>query len=219
MQCRLAMNFFQNYYVNPRLNKVYTADQYGLSLVGSFTRFVKDLYGLGARKLGVTSLPPLGCLPAAITLFGFHKPGCVSGINADVQKFNKRIDSASKALQKQLPGLKVVIFDIYKPLYDIVNSPSNYGFKEARRGCCRTGRVGATVFLCNPTTLAGTCPNATEWKEESVTFSCLLEHKVSQFTTRVAHLNEAFSVVRRVPILRPTMPAAGVNPWPAMILR
>ncbi|XP_038707901.1 GDSL esterase/lipase APG-like [Tripterygium wilfordii] len=157
-------DFLQNYYVNPRLNKVYTADQYGLSLVGSFTRFVKDLYGLGARKLGVTSLPPLGCLPAAITLFGFHKPGCVSGINADVQKFNKRIDSASKALQKQLPGLKIVIFDIYKPLYDIVNSTSNYGFKEARRGCCKTGRVGATVFLCNPTTLAaGTCSNATEY--------------------------------------------------------
>ncbi|KAF5741945.1 hypothetical protein HS088_TW10G00953 [Tripterygium wilfordii] len=45
------------------------------------------------------------------------------------------------------------------------------------------------------------------------------DKKVSQFMTRAARLNEAFSVVRRVPMLRPTMPAAGVNPWPAMILR
>ncbi|KAF5727080.1 hypothetical protein HS088_TW22G00767 [Tripterygium wilfordii] len=45
------------------------------------------------------------------------------------------------------------------------------------------------------------------------------DKKVSQFMTRAARLNEAFSVVRRVPILRPTMPAAGVNPWPAMISR
>ncbi|CAK7328836.1 unnamed protein product [Dovyalis caffra] len=45
------------------------------------------------------------------------------------------------------------------------------------------------------------------------------DKKVSQFTTRAARLNEAFSVVRRVPIVRPLLPAAGVNPWPVMSLR
>ncbi|KAF5745524.1 GDSL esterase/lipase APG [Tripterygium wilfordii] len=157
-----SSDFLQNYYVNPLINRVYTADQYGTYLVGSFTSFVKGLYGLGARKLGVTSLPPLGCLPAAITLFGFHEPGCVSRINTDVQQFNKKINSASQTLQKQLPGLKIVIFDIFKPLYDIVKSPSKYGFKEAKRGCCGTGTVETTVFLCNPKS-PGTCPNATEY--------------------------------------------------------
>ena len=37
--------------------------------------------------------------------------------------------------------------------------------------------------------------------------------------SRAARLNEAFSVVRRVPIIRPALPAAGVNPWPVMSLR
>ena len=85
------------------------------------------MYGLGARKIGVTSLPPLGCLPAAITLFGFHEPGCVARINTDAQAFNKKLNNAANSLQKKLPGLTVVIFDIYKPLYDVVKSPSNYG--------------------------------------------------------------------------------------------
>ncbi|KNA03675.1 hypothetical protein SOVF_206860 [Spinacia oleracea] len=40
-----------------------------------------ELYGLGARKIGATSLPPLGCVPATITLFGFHQGGCVSRLN------------------------------------------------------------------------------------------------------------------------------------------
>ncbi|KAK9270947.1 hypothetical protein L1049_026535 [Liquidambar formosana] len=45
------------------------------------------------------------------------------------------------------------------------------------------------------------------------------DKKVSQFMTRAARLNEAFSVVRRVPIIRPSLPAAGVTPWPVMSLR
>lgn len=75
----------------------------------------------------MTSLPPLGCLPAAITLFGFHEKGCVSRINIDAQGFNKKINSAAANLQKKLPGLKIVVFDIYKPLNDLIRSPSKYG--------------------------------------------------------------------------------------------
>ncbi|XVF16480.1 hypothetical protein REPUB_Repub10bG0034600 [Reevesia pubescens] len=45
------------------------------------------------------------------------------------------------------------------------------------------------------------------------------DKKVSQFMTRAARLNEAFSVVRRVPIIWPSLPTTGVNPWPMMSLR
>ncbi|CAI9754273.1 unnamed protein product [Fraxinus pennsylvanica] len=45
------------------------------------------------------------------------------------------------------------------------------------------------------------------------------DKKVSQFMSRAARLNEAFSVVKRVPVIRPTLPAVGVTPWPAMSLR
>ncbi|GKV27208.1 hypothetical protein SLEP1_g36404 [Rubroshorea leprosula] len=155
-------DFLQNYYVNPLLNKVYTPDQYGSYLLSVFSSFVKDLYGLGARKIGVTSLPPLGCLPLARTLFGWHEKGCVSRINNDAQQFNKKVNSAAANLQKQLPGLKIVVFDIYKPLYDIVKSPSKNGFVEATRGCCGTGTIETTSFLCNPKSL-GTCSNATQY--------------------------------------------------------
>ncbi|CAA3028874.1 GDSL esterase lipase APG [Olea europaea subsp. europaea] len=157
-----SSDFLQNYYVNPFINKIYTPDQYSSSLVAIFSSFITNLYGLGARRIGVTSLPPLGCLPAARTLFGFHESGCVSRINTDAQAFNKKINSAATQLQKQLPGLKIAIFDIFKPLYDLIKNPSNNGFKEATRGCCGTGTVETTSFLCNPRSI-GTCSNATEY--------------------------------------------------------
>lgn len=46
------------------------------------------------------------------------------------------------------------------------------------------------------------------------------DKKVSQIMVRVARLNEAFSVVKRVPIIRSSLPGAGgVTPWPVMGLR
>ncbi|KAL2968253.1 hypothetical protein AAZX31_15G020500 [Glycine max] len=137
-----SSDFVQNYYVNPLINKVFTPDHYSAYLVGAFSSFV---------KVCLTSLPPLGCLPAARTLFGFHEKGCASRINNDTQGFNKKIKSAAANLQKQLPGLKIVVFDTFKPLYDL-----------ARKGCCGTGIVETTSLLCNPKSL-GTCSNATQY--------------------------------------------------------
>lgn len=45
------------------------------------------------------------------------------------------------------------------------------------------------------------------------------DKKVSQFMSRAARLNEAFSVVKRVPVIRPQLPATGVSPWPVVSLR
>ncbi|XP_068651679.1 GDSL esterase/lipase APG-like [Aristolochia californica] len=156
-----SSDFVQNYYINPILNKFYSVDEFSDILIQSFSSFVEELYGLGARRIGATSLPPLGCLPATITLFGFGSNECVSNLNSDAQSFNRKINSATNQLQKQLSGLKIVVFDIYTPLYDLVKNPPKYGFAEARKGCCGTGTVETSV-LCNPKS-PGTCRNATQY--------------------------------------------------------
>ncbi|KAL6498397.1 hypothetical protein OROHE_026665 [Orobanche hederae] len=46
------------------------------------------------------------------------------------------------------------------------------------------------------------------------------DKKVSQVMSRAARMNEAFSVVKRVPVIRPSLPAVGsTNTWPVMTLR
>ncbi|KAG2315775.1 hypothetical protein Bca52824_018897 [Brassica carinata] len=113
------------YYVTPLLYKVYTPDQYGSMLL----KFIQQVYAIGARKIGVTSLPPTGCLPAARILFGFHEKGCVSRLHADDQQFNKKLNAAASKLQKQYSGLKIVVYDIFNPLYDLVQSLPSYPIK------------------------------------------------------------------------------------------
>lgn len=95
----------------------------------------QGLYGLGARKIGVTSLAPLGCFPAALTLFGFHENGCVSRINSDAQNFNKKLNAVAANLLKQHSDLKIVIFDIFTPLYGLIKSPSKSGL------CCHIDKL------------------------------------------------------------------------------
>ncbi|KAF6134324.1 hypothetical protein GIB67_005716 [Kingdonia uniflora] len=154
-------DFIQNYYVNPNLYRAYTPDQYSTLLVQAFSAFAQNLYGLGARRMGVTSLPPMGCLPAAITLFGSGSNQCVERLNRDSLSFNTKLSAMSQALQKKYPSLKMVIFDIYQPLIDLIKKPSENGFTEARRACCGTGTI-ETSLLCNARSV-GTCSNATNY--------------------------------------------------------
>ncbi|KAH6762264.1 GDSL-like Lipase/Acylhydrolase family protein [Perilla frutescens var. hirtella] len=156
-----SSDFIQNYYINPFLNTLYTPDQFSDILLRSYSSFIQKLYSIGARRIGVTSLPPAGCLPAAITIFGAGSNQCVPRLNNDAVSFNKKLNSTSLNLKANLPGLKLVVFDIYQPLLDIITNPSDSGFLEARRACCGTGMV-ETSFLCNEISV-GTCSNATQY--------------------------------------------------------
>nr|AFK39647.1 unknown [Lotus japonicus] len=156
-----SSDFVQNYYINPLLYKVYTADQFSDILIQCYASFIQNLYGLGARRIGVTTLAPVGCLPAAITLFGHDSNQCVARLNNDAVNFNRKLNTTSQSLQKSLPGLKLVLLDIYQPLYDLVTKPSENGFAEARRACCGTGLL-ETSILCNQKSI-GTCANASEY--------------------------------------------------------
>lgn len=152
-------DYVQNYYVNPMLSATYTPEQFADALMPPFTSFVEGLYSLGARRIGVTSLPPMGCLPASVTLFGGGNTGCVERLNNDSLTFNRKLGVAADAVKRRHSDLKLVVFDIYQPLLDLVQNPTNAGFFESRRACCGTGTIETSV-LCHQGA-PGTCTNAT----------------------------------------------------------
>ncbi|WOG91284.1 hypothetical protein DCAR_0310532 [Daucus carota subsp. sativus] len=156
-----SSDFIQNYYINLPLRGAYSIDRFSDMLLKSFTNFVEKLYGLGARRIGVTTLPPMGCLPAAISLFGRGSNQCVPRLNADSVMFNNKLNTTAEKLLNQYQGLKLVVFDIYTPLLELVMKPSDNGFAESRRACCGTGTI-ETSLLCNSMSV-GTCSNASQY--------------------------------------------------------
>uniref|UniRef100_A0A7N0U6S3 GDSL esterase/lipase n=1 Tax=Kalanchoe fedtschenkoi TaxID=63787 RepID=A0A7N0U6S3_KALFE len=155
-----SSDFVQNYYVNPLLYRAYTPDQFSDILLQSYSVFIQ-VVPLGARRIGVTTLPPIGCLPASITVFGSGVDGCVQKLNRDAISFNHKLNVTSQGLRRRLSGLNLVVLDIYQPLYGLVANPSENGFAEARRACCGSGLIETSV-LCNAKSV-GTCANASQY--------------------------------------------------------
>ncbi|KAF2543224.1 hypothetical protein F2Q70_00037319 [Brassica cretica] len=106
----------------------YSRNAYAEYLADLASEFIKKLSGLGAKKIGVFSAVPVGCVPAQRTLFGGFKRECYETLNKMAIHFNSKLSSSMDALQKQLPR-----------------------FKVADKGCCGTGRIALAV-LCNKLT-------------------------------------------------------------------
>jgi phospholipase/lecithinase/hemolysin len=85
------------------------------------------LYKLGARRIGVTTMPPLGCLPASIRLYGKGRDACVASLNGDAERFNRKLNATVKALKGRHADLKMAIFDIYTPLRKLAEAPAEQG--------------------------------------------------------------------------------------------
>ncbi|KAL0857547.1 hypothetical protein Bca101_062701 [Brassica carinata] len=128
----------------------YSRNTYAEYLADLASEFIKKLSGLGAKKIGVFSAVPVGCVPAQRTLFGGFKRECYETLNNMAMHFNSKLSSSMDALQKELPS-KLVYIDIYKTLHDIMTNSSRYGFKVADKGCCGTGRIELAA-LCNKLT-------------------------------------------------------------------
>lgn len=96
-------------------------------LLESVACTVQELYRLGARRIGVTSMPPLGCLPASIRLYGKGGSGCVRRLNGDAETFNRKLNATVEALAKRHADLRIAIFDIYTPLRDLSEAPAAQG--------------------------------------------------------------------------------------------
>lgn len=96
------------------------------------------MHRLGARRLVVVGVPPLGCMPLVKTIVGEAK--CVDNFNKAIFSFNSKLNGQMAALRATL-GLKCAFVDIYGVMQSAINNPKRYGFTEVSKGCCGTGTI------------------------------------------------------------------------------
>lgn len=88
------------------------------------------MYGLGARRIGVFSTPPIGCVPSQRTLGGGQLRACAEDYNGAATLFNSKLTATLDSLATQLPNSKLVYIDVYNPLLDLIMNHQNYGKKK-----------------------------------------------------------------------------------------
>ncbi|KAK6123812.1 hypothetical protein DH2020_042443 [Rehmannia glutinosa] len=123
-------DFIVNYYGPPIRRKTYTISTYQDFILQLGQQFLQGLLKLGARKIAFVGLPPIGCVPAVITLNSDNaliNRGCIERLSSVARDYNRLLQSKLTAMQ-------------------------THGFEEVNCGCCGSGIIEASI-LCNPYSL------------------------------------------------------------------
>ncbi|KAL4650417.1 hypothetical protein ACB092_01G086400 [Castanea dentata] len=139
-----------NVYFGPTSRRYeYDFDSYTDLMLKYATQFLKEIYSLGARRIGVLGAPPIGCVPSQRTIAGGLRRQCGEGQNQLAKLFNAKLTTLLDSLNRDMPNSRMVYFDIYSPLLDLIEHPEENGFKIAEKGCCGTGLIEVAP-ICNP---------------------------------------------------------------------
>ncbi|XP_057433507.1 GDSL esterase/lipase At2g04570-like [Lotus japonicus] len=148
-------DFLENYYAMPGRASQYTPSEYQNFLAKIAENFIHKLYGLGARKISLGGVPPMGCLPLERTTNFAGGNDCMSRYNNIALEFNDKLNKLTTKLNKELPGVRLVFSSPYDILLNVVKKPAQYGFQVASMACCATGmfEMGyacsrASLFSC-----------------------------------------------------------------------
>ncbi|KAE8700531.1 GDSL esterase/lipase [Hibiscus syriacus] len=147
-------DFVVNYFTLPIRRKNYTASAYQQFILQNLKQVLQDLWDEGARRITVTGLPPMGCLPAVITLNSKNAildRGCIEKFSRAAMEYNQMLQNELNSMKSRLAhlGAKIAYIDIFTPLVDMIQGLGKHDFDEVSYGCCGSGFLEAG-FLCNP---------------------------------------------------------------------
>ncbi|CAO2044856.1 unnamed protein product [Urochloa humidicola] len=149
-------DFLENYYAVPSGNAARhaaAAPEYAGYLLGVAEAFARALHALGARKLDLNGLPPMGCLPLERRVV---VGACVEEYNDAARVFNAglrdlvaRLDAGGEEEGGLGDGARVVYGDVYGAVEEVLEDPAAHGFEVVGAGCCgATGRF-EMGYMCN----------------------------------------------------------------------
>ncbi|KAE7998999.1 hypothetical protein FH972_003487 [Carpinus fangiana] len=131
-------DYFSFYTQNPNVTQSYRRQYVGM-VIGNLTSVLKEIYGLGGRKIAFQNAGPLGCVPTMKAMNPQLGSECAEEPSALARLHNRALANALKKLESNLPGFKYSIFDYYNELEDRIKNPSKYGFKNGNSACCGSG--------------------------------------------------------------------------------
>lgn len=156
-----ANDIVNNYFAVPLRRHEYDLPSYTDFLVSSAINFTMTLNNMGAKKIGIVGVPPLGCCPSQITLAGSPTRECEPSRNQASVLFNSKISKEIDRLNAERNGFgsRFLYIDIYYNLLHLIQNPALYGFKQVNEGCCGSTVLSAAVFIA----YHNACPNAIDY--------------------------------------------------------
>ncbi|XP_010538057.1 PREDICTED: GDSL esterase/lipase At1g74460 [Tarenaya hassleriana] len=124
---------------------------------------LKMLHGLGARKLIVFGLGPMGCIPLQRVLSTTGQ--CQDKANKLALSFNKAASKLLGELGSQLPGTSFKFGEAYDVVSDVISNPTKYGFDNSDSPCCSFYRIRPALTCIPASTLCKDRSKYVFWDE------------------------------------------------------
>ncbi|KAK9080044.1 hypothetical protein SSX86_001719 [Deinandra increscens subsp. villosa] len=161
----IGSNDFLNNYLVPVLStveqKLVPPEEFVGDLISRFRGQLTRLHNMGARKIVIPNVGPIGCIPYQRDVNPSAGDNCVPLSNHLAQLFNSQLNDLLQELGMSLKGSTFIFADVYRVVADIVQNYNSYGFENADSACCYvTGQHGGIV-PCGPTSKV--CPDRSKY--------------------------------------------------------
>ncbi|KAJ6429841.1 hypothetical protein OIU84_021277 [Salix udensis] len=118
---------------------------YVQAMLAEVGNLIDQIYKLGARRIALFSLGPVGCVPARALLPGAPVDKCFGKMNLMVKNYNKGLESLVDDMPIKYPGAA----GVFGAVYDIVQRfraiPAQYRFSDVTNACCGDGTHGGLL--------------------------------------------------------------------------
>jgi len=124
-------------------------DRFIANLLVAYEKQLKSLIRMGAKRLGLMGVAPLGCVPV------MRVPSATDECNPVMNDYAKQFNAGLQALLKKLSsqGVKPMKYSLAMPYdmtYKIIKNPTSYGFKDGKSACCGNGKRLNAEQPCKP---------------------------------------------------------------------
>ncbi|KAL8459728.1 hypothetical protein ACS0TY_037005 [Phlomoides rotata] len=150
--CGLGSNdYLNNYFMRDyySTSTQYTPKAYADSLIQDYSRQLTALSNLGARKVIVTAVGQIGCIPYQLARYNGKGSKCNEEINNAIILFNSNLRYLVDRFNKGQFGAKFVYLDSYQSSQDLARNAKTYGFEVVDTGCCGVGKNNGQI-TCLP---------------------------------------------------------------------
>lgn len=149
-------DYINTYFGFIQTRRRYNPQQFAQLLVDALSLKLQKLYNLGARKMVVFELGPIGCIPSIVR--GSRPQGiCDENKNQIVSLFNTQLALMLKNLTITLQDSHFVLGQAHGLGYDAVINPNKYGLRDSSNPCCEAWGNG--TFSCIPELIPCSAPD------------------------------------------------------------
>ncbi|EFJ38217.1 hypothetical protein SELMODRAFT_403122 [Selaginella moellendorffii] len=126
--------------------------QFNSLLVSTLRDQLQQISNLGARKIVVSNMGPIGCIPSQKSM---RPPSglCLPDLQQYAQHFNSLLRPMLSQLTQQNPGSVFLYSNGYDMLMDIMANGGSYGLSNVRDACCGQGAFNGNAICTGASTL------------------------------------------------------------------